>query len=282
VPALAAFPGRVGRLVAVESSMDAGLPCGDAQMHFDCGYDDRIVTFRSDGSGRRELTRRVTAGQDDRDHDPAWSAGGRRIAFVRGFRIAVMRADGTHGHFVGPSCCFDDVAWSPNGRWLLASADTAAVSQGEGLYRIRIDGGGVQRLTRGRDSDPTWSSRGSIAFVRTAGGGSSWIYVIQRPGGRPRRLVRGSYPDWSPHGVNLAFARSNGIHTVRGSGRRLRRVTKGEYDRGPAWSPSGKRIAFVRYPNIYVMQRNGRGLRKLSPSREPGLFWESPSWQPLG
>jgi Tol biopolymer transport system component len=281
--AAAGSVGLDGRIVAVEGNSDAGLPCGDSAGHNDCGYDDSIVTFRSDGSRRTRLRRHVTSDANDRFAGPAWSPDGRRIAFLSGLRPATVRADGTHLRSLSPSCCFHSVGWARDGARLLLGGSSTS-TENDGIYELRIKGSHLHRLTHGRDSDPTSSTTGAIAFARRAAGATSWIYVIRHPGGKPRRLLRGSDPDWSPDGEQLAFARADGIHTASASGRGLRRLTRGlsaSADREPAWSPSGARIAFVRFPDIYIVGRDGGQAHEVHLSSDGNRFWESPSWQAL-
>jgi Tol biopolymer transport system component len=250
----------------------------------DCGYDDSVVTFRSDGSGWKLLRRRVTTHASDRYGDSSWSPDGGRIAFLSGLRAATVHADGTHLRVLGPSCCFYSVAWARDGKRLLLGGSATSTAN-DGIYALRIRDGHLRRLTYGSDSDPASSKTGAIAFVRPAADHTLWIYVIRRPGAKPRRLLRGTDPDWSPDGQRLAFARGNGLYTVPASGHAPRRLTNSTSiptpDREPAWSPSGAWIAFVRFPKVFVVQRDGSRSHAVHLSSDRNRFWESPSWQPL-
>ncbi len=52
------------------------------------------------------------------------------------------------------------------------------------------------------------------------------LYSV-KPGGRGRRaLGRGTDPNWSPSGRQIAFARSGGIYVASADGTRARRVVR--------------------------------------------------------
>src|SRR4051795_5658700 len=106
VLAFAVPDATAGRLVAIESQIDAGLPCGDSVGHMNCGHDDSVVTFPSDGGRARTLARRVTDDDWERLAAPDWSPDGRRVAFLRGLQPATIRADGTRRRLLQPDCCF--------------------------------------------------------------------------------------------------------------------------------------------------------------------------------
>jgi TolB protein len=160
-----------------------------------------------------------------------------------------------------------------------------ANSSDAGIYELRVKDHHLRRLTRGEDRDPASSAAGAIAFVRHAENGTDWIYAVRRPGAKPRRMLRGADPDWSPDGKRLAFAaRDGGLYTSGASGARPKRLTTNNTlngDREPVWSPSGSRIAFVRFPHIYIVRRDGSHLHQVATGASQSRFWESPSWQPL-
>jgi Tol biopolymer transport system component len=283
----AGFPGKDGRLAAVLQQPGA-LYCPDenAGPH-DCGWRDTIETFRRDGSGRDQVAQRATKSADERLNHVAWSPDGRRIAYLSGPQPALMRADGSHrhllrkGHFFG---FYYSVAWAPDGRHLFLGGSSLE-NGNDGIYRVRTDGTHLRRLTHGGDNDPAVSTKGVIAFERVIHG-TSWIFVLRRPGARPKALLRGSDPDWSPNGKRLAFAR-NGIWLCAASGRHCSHVTHGQpdtsdfRDRDPAWSPSGRWLAFVRNPDLYLVRPNGTGLRRVPLTIQDQKMWDSLSWQPL-
>jgi Tol biopolymer transport system component len=195
-----------------------------------------------------------------------------------------MAADGTDLHLLHPTCCFYSVAWARGGRQLLLGGSDWETSN-DGIYELRIKDQRLRRLTHGSDSDAAASATGAIALVRATNPRAPWIYVMSRAGAKPRRLLRGTDPDWSPDGKRIAFARSDGIYTASASGHGLRKLTDSREDqlapgREPAWSSSGKRIAFVRYPHIYIVRPDGTRVREVHLG-SPYPSWASPSWQPL-
>ena len=105
--------------------------------------------------------RRVTTDPAD-DFAPSWSPDGRRIAFLRRIghsaRIHVTSALG------GPDSKLSDfpvgvtetwelvgaqIAWSPDGRYIVAGRDPRAATDGSaGLYRVPVEGGEPHPITR--------------------------------------------------------------------------------------------------------------------------------------
>jgi TolB protein len=153
------------------------------------------------------------------DRAPAWAPSGRRIAFER-FRCT--------GIFETLNC--------PRAR---------------GIWIVGRDGRGARRVTR-EGADPAWSTLGDLAFVverdhchdchRAPEG-----QIRVRRGGAVRTLTRGSAPDWSPSGGQLAFVTGAGglfVMNRDGSGRRRLYFSRAQAS-SPTWSPDGRSIAFV-------------------------------------
>jgi TolB protein len=93
---------------------------------------------------------------------PAWSPDGKWIAYEqsahgRGYRIAVMPADGSKTRFVtqGGAERVNDVrpAWSPDGKWIASSSDR---SGGDGIYIVPAEGGQPRRIDTAGGFDPAW------------------------------------------------------------------------------------------------------------------------------
>jgi Tol biopolymer transport system component len=180
-----------------------------------------------------------------------WSPDGSRVAFSQPgvFGIATMYADGS-GVSVLP-VNGTPVAWSPDGRYLLALGNG---SQGAQLRLDRYDLATAAQLPLRSVTAPaaidaaTYSPDGRhIDFFEHASGTSGAVYRIPAGGGTPVPLIQGFL------GVGYSVA----------------------------WSPDGARVAvnadsaFV--PSIYVVNANGSGRRDLTPGVEYGRT-ASPTW----
>jgi TolB protein len=191
-------------------------------------------------------------------------------------------------------------AWSPNGRHIVF--ERWPKNKDAEIWRIKVDGTGLKRLTRNRvdDTSPAWGVTNRIAFER-----KGQIYTMGRNGGRVRQITRAKHPswnpNWSPDGKWLAFnrgARWRGItfkwpedghiYKLRLSDRKLVRLTKGgPWKSDPAWSPNGRWIVYVigfEDSVLAIVRANGTGRRVLNINVD-GINAEEarwrPDWQPL-
>ncbi|MGH7673479.1 MAG: amidohydrolase family protein [Gemmatimonadales bacterium] len=116
---------------------------------------------------------------------------------------------------------------------------------------VRVDTGDV-RVRQIRNATPSPDGR------RLAFSALDRLYVMELPGGTPRRLtgdaVKEQAPAWSPDGQWLAYVTwtdgGGTVNKVRGDGRGRPMPLTGDtafYD-GPVWSPDGQRIVAVKGP----------------------------------
>lgn len=283
-----AFPGRDGRLIWTESGYDGGTshPNSPAGRTFLFGQEPGLGETGADVGG---LDCDATSSRSLCPYGaPSVSPDGRRFVFSAGkpltserppdrrfvLAVAGMNVAASHGVADDPLPALTDAdrdpAWSPDGERIVFSGE---VDGNRDLYVVGTDGSNLRRLTfhPKADFEPTWSTRGEIAYVRR-----SVLYRIRPDGSGPRSLGRrGRRPDWSPSGSRLVFNRRGRIYTVGRTGGRQRRLTRrgGLY---PAWSPSGRRIAFRRNYDIYTVGSSGRRLRRVYDWVRPNA--PGPSW----
>jgi len=129
----------------------------------------------------------------------------------------------------------DGPEWSPDGRWLWFNGELEAEVSGHSqLYRMRADGTGVERMTRGPGVDwfphPSPDGR-AVAFLRYPPG------TIGHPADQAVEI-------WL---TSLADGRLTRLAAFRGG--------QGSLNVN-SWSPDGGRLAYVAYPRARAGPRN--------------------------
>jgi TolB protein len=189
-----------------------------------------------------------------------WTASGDLVVFssdVDGVdRVYVAPAAGGAARVVTPRrlVAFEP-SFAPGGRRIAFQRSVAGRSE---IWKVRVDGTGLRRLTVGHDDrEPNWSPSGDRIVFQRHTRGQADLWTIDPGGGHARNLTRTpgleeTDASWSPDGRFLVFS-SDGdgvdiasLFTIRASGGRRRRLTRthGIYDGAPSWSPDGRWIAF--------------------------------------
>lgn len=244
----------------------------------------------------------VVGGAGD-DHEPAWSADGRRLVFAHvtegGRRSAVFLAEEGGVRRLTFGRIDRQPAWSPDGTRLAFVRSFPA----EGRSRIQVlvvETGRLRKVTDPGpgtlDASPSWSPDGTrIAFSRARLGAPPDLYSVRADGSGLRRLTRTdaleTAPDWSPDGTRIAFERccpdgSSDLYAMAASGGEEANLTASPaHESSPAWSPDGSRIAFVLAPaaggarDLVTIDAAGSDRRLVTSHVRADL---SPAWLPPG
>jgi Tol biopolymer transport system component len=250
-----------------------------------------IVVRTPNGS----VVRRVAIPVDGTIAEVDWSPDGAWISYLvehcshedlRGYVVPpcadlwVVRPDGgANRRLVDREVDMGDVdvsySWCPGSRRLVYEALSSGTTT---LGVVDLRSGASRRIpgTAGA-ADPTWSSRGEIAFVRGRA-----VYRVQPSGRRLLRLLRGTFlsrTSWSPNGRRLAYLAAEragtgnrwGVWIVGANGRPRVRVGTATYNRGLAWSPDSMRLAWENdFERLIVARADRRNsARFLTRGSEP-------------
>jgi Tol biopolymer transport system component len=218
---------------------------------------DRVV-YRVDGT--KPLSLPTTSGVTALDADAG--------------RLAVVRT------LPGGCICNADAHVSPDGKRI-------AFVSGQGLggliqrsvYVVNSDGSGLRRLG-GPDHlslSPAWSPDGSAVVYEDR---TTFMVVVETPGGARTDLGAGESPSWSPNGNRVGFVASDAktddhyVVIVNRDGTNRRRVIKADdFD----WSPVGNQLLIPGYDGHYkIVGADGKNPTLLGRN---GLF---ASWSPDG
>ena len=177
-------------------------------------------------------------------------------------------------------------AWSNDGTRL-------AFIQGEQLYVVSADGGGLHQLTRGgRNYFPAWHpSDSSIVFDSSPGQEAPDLWIVTADGSELQRFCPGlsgrGEADWVPDGSGLTMVAYDGDTPavyLQDATCNVSRLTgyQGTYVHGPRYSPDGSQIVFTSdaeegLPNVWIMEADGTGVIRLTTG---GGEW--PDWSPDG
>jgi Tol biopolymer transport system component/DNA-binding winged helix-turn-helix (wHTH) protein len=192
---------------------------------------------------------------------PAVSSDGRRVAFVLrqngNLRLRVETSEGTESQDLGGRVGIRGApCWSPDGKWIVTGGNDG---EGDGLFKIPVDGGKPVRIATGPAANPVWSPDGTtivyaganvrggtpLSAVRPDGVRVEWPQItVQRDGERMRFL---------PNGKSLVYMQGQGdiqdfwildIATKRT--RQLAHLTANATMRTFDITPDGKQIVFDR------------------------------------
>jgi tricorn protease-like protein len=179
--------------------------------------------------------------EDPTDTEPAFSADGRTITFVRGGDLYSVRPDGSGLRHLTSGAALDSAPIvSPDGKRVVferRAADDAAAD----LYSVRALGGGLHGLTSGPDDDhqADFSPDGrAIVFVRDSDPGPNAtedLYSIRPSGARLTRLTQTGVDEFKPRYFTGGIV-----------------FSRGESSEGPA-----------AYADVYTMRRNGSKVKAL-------------------
>ena len=217
------------------------------------GYD----SVNLPGTSWNSATSRLVFSSDRKESDEIWSMN------AHGRELHQITSDTIDGYCLEPT-------FSPDGEWIVFEKDTLAEDdnfQQGSIYKIRVDGTGLTRLTDGPgegvdDRQPNWSPSGDIIlFQRRTPGSDNWdIYTMKPDGSGIHHITNTSASDtdasFSPDGNWIVYSSDYGglmvpnifVHPVTGG--EPVRITKNDTheDGAPSWSPDGSWIAFETHP----------------------------------
>ena len=115
------------------------------------------------------------------------------------------------------------------------------------IWSMQPTGKNLKPLTQDAypDADPRFSPAARQIMYTTLRDGFPEVWLMNRDGSDPRRLVEGMQASWSPDGQSIVFIRDDQAFVRELATGDERRITPEKWQRcgTPTWSPDGKQIA---------------------------------------
>jgi Tol biopolymer transport system component len=235
-----------------------------------------IYSMRADGTDRRRLTQ-----SSAEEYAPAWSPGGTRIAYTRGFEgdVMVMNADGSNKRRLVPDAAAP--SWSPHGAFVaFTRTRTTPFPGGDGrevttIFTRPADGSATATrvLTPEFDGDVDASPDGTrIAYTGIRPYGTSGVYLADPDGGNETFLHTGEGPDWSPDGTRILLRSGGALLVVNADGSMSTQLPEPAghdfaFIESWRWHPDGLRVSFVSQggtecADVYAMNLDGTNVTR--------------------
>jgi Tol biopolymer transport system component len=176
---------------------------------------------------------------------------------IYGRRLHLLNADGTQLRLLTESVDVrGSAAWSPDGQWIVSGGYEG---DAQGLFKIPVEGGAVERLVEGEALNPVWSPAGDLIVYTGAQVNVLKPLLAVRPNGDPVDLPQievfrlGQRARFLPDGSGLVYMQGLGfsqdfwlldLDTMET--RQLTELDSGETMRTFDITPDGRNIVFDR------------------------------------